>query len=958
MKRFFTTLLILLLGCALNGVRAQEVLNQTFDATYASSLSWIGNDYIYAIGDATATNSAFLEAGYNYITPVYTNGATTPLSYSASKLQFGSPKNANAAADDDEWFTYTADGLTIGNTYDVEVVINTFQGHTNISYTLEAWSGASPATPYVVANALSFNPTNNVDVTLTKSFVADATTMTFGIGAGKAAASFHKTQIKSWLIVEGSSQTIDVTSVSLDDDAETIWNGGTHLLTATVLPVDATNKAVSWSSDNESVATVADGIVTGVGNGTATITVTTVDGSFTATFIISVTEAVVVATVFDVALANQTEVENFAASLPANFATTGTVAANQFGGTHGVKINGNSSLIYTATSLTAGDYRMEGVFMVQDINVLPWIQGVWETVGTAPTATAQPAVGTSGQFVTYTKTVTVANNGDYTFGIVVGNTGFQFFMKEWKVEKVEAVVTNTWNGSTWSEGSAPTANNNVIIAGDITSGSLTGNKITINSGATVTIASGESLTANGDLTITGVLNVASGGSLITLGAVTGNATISRNTTFGDTEPKYSFVGTPVAFDQGNTGAGLGSNVFKYNEATAFDADQGLARWEDAAADALVPGVGYTQTNQKVITFTGVPNTGIVTVPGLTKTTTGSAVDAQGWHLLSNPFAAAIDVAQFLAANTASVENSISIWDDGVAAVGGRGNGGSYLQATNIATVNGSSKNFEGYIGSTQGFFVKALNAGVDVSFTSGMTVTGNNADATFFRKAGNTVNAGIKVSIANADFFNELFVGLDKQATVGYDAKLEATKLIGGTDLEFYSLANNSKYAILALPFEAGIATELAFNVGTDSQLKFTVEELNGLEDGMTFWLHDAVTGQSYDLNQTQSFTFSASAGSDQNRFTLTYASARVLANSLTKNQPIYRYIDGSLNVDFANALNIAEYVVYDISGKVIVQKNVSNLNTQNLNIPVLSKGINIVKISTSEGVYTRKFIF
>jgi tripartite ATP-independent transporter DctM subunit len=46
---------------------------------------------------------------------------------------------------------------------------------------------------------------------------------------------------------------------------------------------NATNKEVIWSSSDENVATVDNGVVTAVGNGTAAITVTTVDGNFTAT---------------------------------------------------------------------------------------------------------------------------------------------------------------------------------------------------------------------------------------------------------------------------------------------------------------------------------------------------------------------------------------------------------------------------------------------------------------------------------------------------------------------------------------------------------------------------------------------------------------------------------------------------------------------------------------------------
>ena len=65
--------------------------------------------------------------------------------------------------------------------------------------------------------------------------------------------------------------------------------GNVFTLTATVLPANATNKAVTWESSMQSVATVdADGKVTCVDGGTATITVKTVDGNKTATCLLTV----------------------------------------------------------------------------------------------------------------------------------------------------------------------------------------------------------------------------------------------------------------------------------------------------------------------------------------------------------------------------------------------------------------------------------------------------------------------------------------------------------------------------------------------------------------------------------------------------------------------------------------------------------------------------------------------
>ena len=70
-----------------------------------------------------------------------------------------------------------------------------------------------------------------------------------------------------------------VTEVSVDPTSATIEKGHTVDLTATVLPTYATDKSVEWSSSASGVASVENGVVTGVSYGTAVITVTAQDGS-------------------------------------------------------------------------------------------------------------------------------------------------------------------------------------------------------------------------------------------------------------------------------------------------------------------------------------------------------------------------------------------------------------------------------------------------------------------------------------------------------------------------------------------------------------------------------------------------------------------------------------------------------------------------------------------------------
>ena len=87
----------------------------------------------------------------------------------------------------------------------------------------------------------------------------------------------------------GELAPVPATGVTLDKTSASVKQGKTITLTATVAPADAVNKNVTWSSSAPSVATVSNGVVTGVATGNAKITVTTEDGSHTASCTVTVT---------------------------------------------------------------------------------------------------------------------------------------------------------------------------------------------------------------------------------------------------------------------------------------------------------------------------------------------------------------------------------------------------------------------------------------------------------------------------------------------------------------------------------------------------------------------------------------------------------------------------------------------------------------------------------------------
>lgn len=88
---------------------------------------------------------------------------------------------------------------------------------------------------------------------------------------------------------DDGDETVAVTEVKITSTVKEVTAGETITLTAEVSPENATSKTVTWTSDNNEVATVKDGVVTGVKAGEATITASA--GGKTATVKVTVKAA-------------------------------------------------------------------------------------------------------------------------------------------------------------------------------------------------------------------------------------------------------------------------------------------------------------------------------------------------------------------------------------------------------------------------------------------------------------------------------------------------------------------------------------------------------------------------------------------------------------------------------------------------------------------------------------------
>ncbi len=179
-------------------------------------------------------------------------------------------------------------GVTFENSTLKDVTVNKTAGPVNVSFL----NGSS-------ASKLTLNSAANVAGSGIASAVINASGVVFDTAPGSYTVKSGVTATIAGRTVTGTSgggggggggsAPVAVTGVTLNTNALTLKVGQTSTLVATIAPANATNRNLTWTSDHPGSATVNNGVVTAVGKGTATITVTTEDGSFTDTCLVTVT---------------------------------------------------------------------------------------------------------------------------------------------------------------------------------------------------------------------------------------------------------------------------------------------------------------------------------------------------------------------------------------------------------------------------------------------------------------------------------------------------------------------------------------------------------------------------------------------------------------------------------------------------------------------------------------------
>lgn len=218
--------------------------------------------------------------------------------------------------------SYVNTGLSTGNTYFYKVVPYKLAGKTKVygksSYVVSAtprlftplsliaygitensailsWNTVPGVSGYeILQTKVSINPTTNfLTAYEAKAIITNleaGTDYYFRIRAYRYIGNSKVySDFSQYLKLSTASSFVRVSDIRLNISADNLLIGESVLLTTSILPANATNKAVAWSSSNYNVATVDyTGKVTAVGAGTAIIYATSIDGSKTARCIINV----------------------------------------------------------------------------------------------------------------------------------------------------------------------------------------------------------------------------------------------------------------------------------------------------------------------------------------------------------------------------------------------------------------------------------------------------------------------------------------------------------------------------------------------------------------------------------------------------------------------------------------------------------------------------------------------
>ena len=502
-------------------------------------------------------------------------------------------------------------------------------------------------------------------------------------------------------------------------------------------------------------------------------------------------------------------------------------------------------------------------------------------------------------------------------------------------------ATKIWENGAWTNGT-PTINDNAIIRDDYytSDGDIEAKTLTIDSGFTLTVESGNYVKVAQNMYNNGTLYVDVEGSYVQINNLaknlgTGTYQCLINTTQLADDDRFTYFSSPVK----NATLQVFNSWAKMNYIWDFDAN--IQDWNHLNGNETMPALkGFAVEPSASNTFPFVASTTFTGEFNNGQFTTNLVYNPGGIDddsiLIGNPYPSAVDATMLLNQNSGA--NAFYFWTH-KSALGATGYlGDDYAIWNNsggIASASGSPAP-TGYIASGQGFFATASAYGT-ITFNNAMRTTTNNND---FRRPDNTSDKIWINLISDEGNFSQTLIAFIPQGTDGFDPTYDATRLNSGANVVAYSIGqNNEHFGIDARPILNG---EKVLNYGieiqntTNATFTIAIDHLENFENATVF-LRDNLLNVVHNLKQSD-YTFTTNnTGEINNRFELWFnrSALSVEENTNTPTEIIIANSnDNQIIVITSDNSTIKKIKVYDILGKLLANKTVNNSNTTiNLNV-------------------------
>ncbi|HEY8401109.1 MAG TPA: T9SS type A sorting domain-containing protein [Cytophagaceae bacterium] len=444
-----------------------------------------------------------------------------------------------------------------------------------------------------------------------------------------------------------------------------------------------------------------------------------------------------------------------------------------------------------------------------------------------------------------------------------------------------------------------------------------------------------------------------------------------NATIADWQNEIPVTGT---FANPNTGSGLNSqspSIYYYDETFGGGMNNGYVNYPNninSNQAAIQPGRGYAvyvrnnPDRPKIVDVTGNLNMGIQHIP-VTYTSTSGGIVNDGWNLVGNPYACPINWSNIHWSRRQGLDNAIYLSDN---------SSGTLIHRSFVDGV-GTPKGTTGLIAASQGFWVKANSPNPILIFNE---FDKELKDASLFRNNSVVTNILRVIIKDNNTGVDETVIRIKDEASLNFDNAYDALKLDQSTLKIFTVTKDNKELSINSLSLQDSEEEIVELKIDNVKPGTYTIsfDDIATLESTFDIFLKDNLTGEFINVKEGAEYSFNVTSdpASYINRFGIVvYKNSLVTSvkeagmNKSFKIQP-NPCAGNELTILLSGQREIPHLInltISDLTGKVFIQKNISDFELSNgnvsrlISVESLPDGIYTVIINTGTETFVEKLI-